>query len=159
MTYRPSDWLSLDLDLRYKDRRGWIVYQGGRNFGSYRARDWQPTLNLNWFMAPGHQLRMSLQWVGVRAAEREFLAVPVGDGDLVPAQPTLPDHDFTLSIVTAQLRYRWEIAPLTDLYIVYNLGNSLQRSGDSSFSELFRDAFRDPIVENFVVKLRYRFGN
>ena len=159
VTYRPNDWLSLDLDLRYKDRRGWIVYQGGRNFGSYRARDWQPTLNLNWFMAPRHQLRLSLQWVGVRATERGFLEVPVGDGDLVPAQPTLPDHDFTLSIVTAQLRYRWEIAPLTDLYIVYNLGNSLQRSGDSGFPELFRDAFRDPIVENFVVKLRYRFGN
>ena len=102
---------------------------------------------------------MSLQWVGVRADERGFFEVPVGDGDLVSAPPTLPDHDFTVNILTTQLRYRWEIAPLTDLYLVYNLGNSLLRSGDSNFSDLFSDVFKDPIVENFVVKLRYRFGN
>ena len=48
---------------------------------------------------------------------------------------------------------------MTDLYLVYNLGNSLLRSGDSNFSDLFSDAFKDPIVENFVLKLRYRFGN
>ncbi len=85
--------------------------------------------------------------------------MPVGDGDLASAPRTLPDHDFTVNILTTQLRYRWEIAPLTDLYLVYNLGNSLLRSGDSNFSDLFSDAFKDPIVENFVVKLRYRFGN
>ena len=159
VTYRPSDWLSVDLDVRYKHRRGWIVYQGGRNFGSYHARDWQTTVDVSWFIAPRHELRMSLQWVGVRADERGFFEVPVGDGDLVSAPPTLPDHDFTVNILTTQLRYRWEIAPLTDLYLVYNLGNSLLQSGDSDFSDLFSDAFEDPIVENFVVKLRYRFGN
>lgn len=159
VTYRPSDRFSLDLDLRYKRRDGWIVYQGGRNFGGYRAHDWQPSLNANWFMALKHQLRMSLQWVGVQADEQGFWAVPDGDGKLVPAQRTLPDHDFTVSMLTAQLRYRWEIAPLTDLYLVYNLGNTLPRDVGSGFSDLFRDAFSDPIVQSFVVKLRYRFGN
>ena len=159
VTYRPSDWLSFDLDVSYKHRRGWIVYQGGRNFGSYHARDWQTTVDVSWFIAPRHELRMSLQWVGVRADERGFFEVPVGDGELVSAPRTLPDHDFTVNILTTQLRYRWEIAPLTDLYLVYNLGNSLLRSGDSDFFDLFSDAFEDPIVENFVIKLRYRFGN
>ncbi len=85
----------------------------------------RPSLDVNWFIAPQHKLRVSLQWVGVRADERGFFEVPVGDGELVPAQRTLPDHDFTVNILTAQVRYRWEIAPLTDLYLVYNLGNSL----------------------------------
>ena len=159
VTYRPNDWISVDLDVRYKHRHGWIVYQGGRNFGSYHARDWQTTVDVSWFIAPGHELRMSLQWVGVRAADRGFFEVPVGDGELIAAPRTAPDHDFTVNILTTQLRYRWEIAPLTDLYLVYNLGNSLLRSGDSNFSDLFSDAFKDPVVENFVIKLRYRFGN
>ena len=102
MTYRPRDWFSVVLDVRYKHRHGWLVYQGGRNFGRYHAHEWQPSLDVNWFIAPQHK---------------------------------------------------------PDLYLVYNLGNSLLRSGDSDFSELFSDAFRDPIVENFVIKLRYRFGN
>ena len=108
ITYRPDDRFSLDLDVRYKRRNGWIVYQGERNFGSYHGSEWQPSLNVNWFMAPGHQLRMSLQWVGVRADERGFWSVPAGDGELVPAQPTSPNHDFTVSMLTTQLRYRWE---------------------------------------------------
>ena len=62
-------------------------------------------------------------------------------------------------MLTTQLRYRWEIAPLTDLYLVYNLGNTLPEDAEGGFSDLFRDSFSDPIVQNFVVKLRYRFGN
>ena len=159
VTYRPSDRLAFDFDLRYKRRDGWIVYQGGRNFGSYHGPDWQPSLKMDWFMAPSHQLRVTLQWAGVRAEEQGFLAIPLGDGDLVPAPRTRPDHDFTISILTAQVRYRWEIAPLTDFYLVYNLGNTLANRFDSSIDDLFQDGFDDPIVESFVAKLRYRFGN
>jgi hypothetical protein len=159
VTFRPSDWLAFDLDLRYKRRDGWIVHDVGRNFGRFHGPDWQPNLNVDWFIAAKHQLRFSLQWAGVHADEQGFFAVPLGDGPLVPTQRTLPSHDFTASIVTAQLRYRWEIAPLTDLYVVYNLGNELPDDHLVPFSDLFGDALTSPIVESFVVKLRYRFGN
>ena len=85
--------------------------------------------------------------------------MPLGDGRLVPTPRTLPDHDFTASILTTQLRYRWEIAPLTDFYLVYNLGNELPDTHLVPFSDLFGDALSDPIVESFVAKLRYRFGS
>jgi hypothetical protein len=69
------------------------------------------------------------------------------------------DQDFTVSLLTAQLRYRWEIAPLTDLFLVYNRGNSLPDQVDSSFDDLFTDVFDDPIINSFVAKIRWRFGN
>ncbi len=159
VTFLPTNRLSLELDVRYRHHDGWVVYQGGRNFGSYRGSNWQPRVSMNWFLAPKHQIRVALQWVGVRADERGFWAVPPGNGALQPADRTSPDHDFTVSILTAQVRYRWEIAPLTDLYVVYNLGNTLPQDPGASFSDLFRDSFSDPVVENFVAKLRYRFGN
>jgi hypothetical protein len=158
VTVRAGDRLALDLDVRYKRRDGWLVYQGGRNFGSYHGPDWQPSLDLNWFMAPRHQLRVSLQWAGVRADQQEFWEIPDGDGKLVPADPD-GEQDFNISILTAQVRYRWEIAPLTDFYLVYNLGNNRPVDSDADFSDLFADAFDDPIVESFVAKLRYRFGS
>jgi hypothetical protein len=159
VTVRPSDWLAFELDVRYKRRDGWIVHDTGRNFGRFHGPDWQPSLNADWFIAAKHQLRFSLQWAGVDADEQGFFAVPLGDGRLVPTPRTLPDHDFTASILTAQLRYRWEIAPLTDFYLVYNLGNELPDTHLVPFSDLFGDALSDPIVESFVAKLRYRFGN
>jgi hypothetical protein len=159
VTWRPSDGMSLDLDLRYRDRNGWMVYQGGRNFGRFEAGELQPRLRFNWFATAAHQLGLTFQWVGVRARERGFFAVPIGDGDLVAAPRTLPDHDFTVSMFTMQARYRWEIAPLTDLYVVYNRGNTLPNQVDAGYGSLLSDAFRDPIINSVVAKLRWRFAN
>ncbi|MDG2278162.1 MAG: DUF5916 domain-containing protein [Pseudomonadales bacterium] len=159
VTVRPSNQFSLKLDLQYKKRDGWLVYQGGRNFGSYEGTEWQPAIDFNWYISHNHQIRLSMQWAGVRARETDFLTIPVGDGDLVPGVRTMLDHDFTVSLLTAQLRYRWEIAPLTDLFLVYNRGNSLPNQTDSPFDDLFDDVLRDPLVDSFVAKLRWRFGN
>ena len=159
VTARPTDRLIFKADINYKRLDGWVVYQGGRNFGAYNGIEWQPTAELDWFIRPRHQLRFSLQWVGVRANEQGFYAVPADGSVLVPATRTKPDHDFTVSILTTQLRYRWEIAPLTDLYVVYNRGNRLPFRAGDSFSSLFQDTLDDPIVDSFIVKLRYRFGN
>ena len=159
VTWRPSDGMAIDIDLKYRDREGWMLYQGGRNFGRFAAKELQPAVKLNWFFAAGHQLGFTMQWVGVRATEEGFFAVPAGDGSLVPADRTRPSHDFTASLLTFQARYRWEIAPLTDLYVVYNRGNTLPNRGDESFGSLFDEAFSEPIIDNFVVKLRWRFSN
>ena len=158
-TWRPSEHFLVELDGRYKRRAGWLVYQGGRNFGAYDGLELQAELDFNWFISYNHQIGLSLQWVGVQASERGFFAIPLGDGRLQPAARTLADHDFTVSLLTAQLRYRWEIAPLTDLFVVYNRGNSLPNQNQSSFDDLLSDAFRDPVIDSFIVKLRWRFGN
>ncbi len=158
-TWRAGEGLSLDFDLSYRDRGGWMVYQGGRNFGRFEADELSSKLKFNWFVTAAHQLGLTMQWVGARARERGFFAVPAGDGRLVPAAPTRPDHDFTVSLFTVQARYRWEIAPLTDLYVVYNRSNTLPNQVDAGFGDLLRDVYRDPIIDSFVVKLRWRFGN
>ena len=67
-------------------------------------------------------------------------------------------EDFALSNLSLQLRYRWQIAPLSDLYVVYTL-NGRQESVSDSFDSLFTDALRDPLAEQLTIKLRYRFGS
>lgn len=158
-TIRPAESVVIDVDVKYKRRDGWLLYQGNNNFGAYNGIDWQPTVEVNWFMAPKHRLRFKLQWAGVRVDEQGFFAVPAGDGELVPAARTQQDHDLTVSLLAAQLRYRWEIAPLTDLYVVYNRGNRLPARNEDEFSSLFSDSFDDPLVDSLIVKLRWRFGN
>ena len=159
VTYLPIDQLSVSMDLRYKDRSGWLVYQGGRNFGAFDADEWQPSLDINWFIAPGHQLRWNLQWAGVRATDNGFFAVPLGDGDLIAAERERDNYDFNITRLTTQLRYRWAIAPLTDFYLVYNRGNALKPQDEFDVLDLFDESFSEPVINTFVAKLRYRFGN
>jgi hypothetical protein len=159
VTYRPVDWMSVDFDLDYRQRNGWLVYQAGRNFGAYSGSEWQPKLDINWYISAAHQIKLSFQWLGVKANEEGFYSVSQSGGVLVAADRTLDNHDFTVSRLTTQLRYRWEIAPLTDLFIVYNRGNQLPTQFESSFDDLLTDSFSDPVIDSFIAKLRYRFGN
>jgi len=159
VTWRPLDAMTIDLDLKYREREGWIVYQGGRNFGRFNAEELQPAIKFNWFPAAGHQIGFTLQWVGVQADGDGFYVIPEGDGDLEPTTPTRPDYDFTASLLTLQARYRWEIAPLTDFYVVYNRGNTLPNQVDAEFDDLFEASHPGPIIDYLVVKLRWRFSN
>ena len=95
----------------------------------------------------------------MKADEEGFYAVPQGGGVLSSADRVLESYDFTVSRLTAQIRYRWEIAPLTDLFIVYNRGNYLPNQLGSSFDDLLVDSFSDPVIDSFIAKLRYRFSN
>ena len=74
---------------------------------------------------------------------------------------TDPDgaRDFVIDRMTLQLRYRWQIAPLSDLFVVYTRGSNVEDlSVDEDFGELFRNALDQPVIDYFVIKLRYRFG-
>ena len=75
-----------------------------------------PALTLIGSSHPGTSYAGILQWAGVRATETGFYAVPIGDGKLQPAQRLEDSYDFNVGLLTTQLRYRWEIAPLTDFF-------------------------------------------
>ena len=72
---------------------------------------------------------------------------------------TNTNGDFALSRLTTQVRYRWEIGPLSDFFLVYTRGSNLPNRIDDEYTDLFQDAISEPIVDTFIAKLRYRFGN
>ena len=116
---------------------------------------------MDYFITSKQQLSLKLQWVGINADESEYWTVPDVAGRLLPRtkKDLDPKDDFTVSQMTVQLRYRWEIAPLSDLFIVYTRGANLPSQGDQDFDYLFRDALNEPIIDVLTMKLRYRFGS
>ena len=161
ITYKPIDRLSLDFDVRYMRRDGWLLHSGGRKFTTYSTSDVQPIVKADFFFTARHQIRLTLQWAGIDAEDLDYLEVPESEDWLVPRaeMPADGDEDFTISRLTGQFRYRWEIGPLSDLFVVYTRGSNLVREAGYDFGELFTDALREPIVDFMVVKLRYRFGS
>lgn len=158
-TFTPTHRFSVDFDLRYKARDGWLVHQGDRDFTTYRAYDLQPRLAVDLFLTAKQQFRLTAQWAGIKARKRAFLEVPEGGGTLVPRPVPLEDEDFAISRLVAQARYRWEIGPLSDLFVVYTRGGNLPGLIDGEFTDLFLDAINEPVVDVFIIKLRYRFGS
>ena len=170
LTFKPNDRFSVDFDLNYFDREGWILHQTtygrsnpalDRTMTSFDAHEFQPRVAMDVFLSAKQQLRLTMQWAGIRAQETERFLIPLGDGDLVSTAigPTDPARqEFTVSRLTSQLRYRWEIGPLSDLFVVYTRGSNVPDTFDDSISELFNEAIDAPIVDVFVIKLRYRFG-
>ncbi len=161
LTYTPTDNLTFELDVTFKKRDGWLLYRNGRNLTTYAANDLQPRLSVDYFMSSKHQLRLTMQWAGIKAEAQDYWSIPLSEGDLIPRllNPGDADEDFSLSRLTAQLRYRWEIGPLSDLFVVYTRGSNLALANDEApFGTLFSTAIDDPILDFLVLKLRYRFG-
>lgn len=159
LTYTPNDQFTFDLDLRYKKRDGWLVHRTGPDFTTYKADDFQPRFSIDYFFTSKQQFRITMQWAGIKAEAQNYWQVPVGDGELIERPAGIESENFTLSRLTAQVRYRWEIGPLSDLFVVYTRGsNIVDMDINTDFSDLLSNAISDPIVNFFVVKLRYRFG-
>lgn len=159
--WRPNDRFLASLAVVYMDRGEWLLHQTGTRMATYDAKQFQPKATIEYFINAKQQLRASIQWVGIEAKEEDVYFVPAQAGDLVPADgPTGPARDFSLTNMSFQLRYRWEIAPLSDVFVVWTiLADDTEPLGDSNFQSLFGDAFNEPQNDFVVVKLRYRLGS
>jgi hypothetical protein len=106
-----------------------------------------------------------MQWVGIKARADQFYRIPDKPGDLIPIdQPTgpgtRPTYDFSISQYSFQARYRWEIAPLSDFFIVYTRQADLAALlRDEDYSDIFRSSWHEPLADFLVFKLRYRLGS
>ncbi|MFM7118708.1 MAG: DUF5916 domain-containing protein [Gammaproteobacteria bacterium] len=164
-SWRPIDNFSALLEWKYQNRDGWLLHQRRDLMATFNAEQWQAVMSLDFFLTARQQFRLSLQWVGVKARERDFYRIPERPGDLIgidkPTGPgSRPSYDFSLSQYSFQARYRWEMAPLSDLFIVYTRQGDLPAAlMDESFGDIFSNAWDQPLADYLVLKVRYRFGS
>ena len=116
----------------------------------------------------GGQLRLV---VAVRDADRQELRVKMQaiglDAKLKQAWRTDPDgtpmavadhvDDFSLRNLGFQVRYRYELAPLSDLYVVYGRGGYMLDEFAQGEADQLRNAFSLRDSEMLLIKLSYRF--
>ena len=159
LNLRLSQRMKAEIFAEYVKRDGWLLHQENKNFTSFQTIEWRPRLAIDYFFTARQQLRLSAQWVAIKASENKFFRIPANISKLIPSQkPDNETDNFAISNLSVQLRYRWEIAPLSDLFVVYSLSGATrqQRLG---FSDLLKSSYKNPIAEQFVIKLRYRLGS
>jgi hypothetical protein len=63
-----------------------------------------------------------------------------------------------LSDTAFQIRYRYQLAPLSDVFLVYSRGGFYgTQTGDEGAGTLFENGWRGVNVESVIFKVRYRF--
>ena len=159
INWRPRDNLSFATTLGYVNRRGWLLWRDGIDFATFEAEEWRPEVRLEYFASAKHQFKLLAQWVGIRATQLQNYQLQIDGAELTPVDESIArSDDFAISNLSLQARYRWEIAPLSDLFLVYTL-NGNRDVPREAFDDLLSSTFDDPLAELFAVKLRYRFGS
>jgi hypothetical protein len=160
MVWRPGDRFNARMRLEVGRRNDWILHDEDRRMTSFNAEQISPRMTVEYYFSARQQLRASMQWIGLKAEESDFYEIaPSGHLRAAP-QPTAPgEQDFSISNAIMQLRYRWEIAPLSDLFVVYSRGGSLDNPAGRGFDELLRRNIAEPDQDQLVVMLRYRMGS
>lgn len=153
-TYFISDAFNVYAGL-YADRNpDWLVWQRENLIGSFAARELSFDAGFNWIVSNRQELRVKLQAIGLSAQLRQAYRVNPG-GDAIPTDE--PVDDLAVSNLGFQIRYRYELAPLSYLYVVYGRGGYAQEASDDDSRRLLRDSFSLRDDEQLLVKVSYRF--
>jgi hypothetical protein len=153
-TYFISDALNVYLGLYASRTPDWLVWQRENLIGSFDGEESHFSAGFNWIMTNRHELRLKLQAVAVNADIRQGYRVDLS-GNAVPTDEVV--EDFSVRNLGLQIRYRFEIAPLSYLYVVYGRGGYEQEAVSGDRGRLIRNTFDLRDDDQLLVKLSYRF--
>ncbi|MBB5206624.1 DUF5916 domain-containing protein [Chiayiivirga flava] len=150
-----SDALNLEFGGGPLWSRDWLIWDEANRFDRFRRRALEAEINLNWFPAQRHELRVKTQWLAIRAHDGRRYVLD-GSGAMRPTGA--PSEDFSLNNFGLQLRYRYEVAVQSELFLVYSRGGVSRHEDDiPGARDLFDEALTLRDADQFLAKLRYRF--
>jgi hypothetical protein len=153
-TYFVSDAFSVYAGPYYEHTPDWLVWQHDDLIGRFDQHTLQLDAGFDWSIDEHQELRLKLQAIGLDANLRHGYRVGVDGNALASDEPI---DDFTVRNLGVQLRYRYELAPLSYLYVVYGRGGYALEDRIRDADEVFGDSFRLRDDEQLLVKLSYRF--
>jgi len=154
LSYSVSDRMTIDGEISPRWSRDWLIWTGDDRLASYRRTKWSTAVNVNWFPKPRHELRAKLQWFAVDAHDGR--SYRVGEHGRLRPDATVAD-DFNVNTFGVQLRYRYELGPQSEFYLVYSRGGEERHERHHDSGDLFLDALSLRDADQVLAKLRYRF--
>lgn len=158
--FQATNTLSLDLSASFRRSSDWLVWRGqdliaGNKslFARYRRTLFSTNVNANWIPTPKHELRLKLQSLIINAADARAVRLAPNGTSYQTDEMIAPLQIRNFGV---QLRYRYEFAPLRELYVVYARGGIEQdRQQLRDSIELFQDSFDLRDSDQFLVKMRW----
>jgi len=152
--YFISDDFNVYTDMTVSRSPAWMVWQHDNLIGSFDQRMLQLGAGFNWIISSKHELRLKLQAIGLDAQVKQGYRIDAAGNPLPTNEPI---DDLTVQTLGIQLRYRYEMAPLSYLYVVYGRGGYQQEAESQRSSSLLGDSFSLRDDEQLLIKFSYRF--
>ena len=151
----PRDNLSFNMSYNHAGEKNWLNWLDDNLLATYKRKQRTSVFELEWFKDNKHELRIKAQLVAFTGRD----PIPyLGDKKGKLTQTDISHSPITISELAFQIRYRYEIMPLSYLYLVYSKGGRVSLDDEEdNLSNLYRRPWNSPAKENFTVKLRYRF--
>lgn len=156
-TYHVNDTLSFNAGLQARHNPDWLLWRGDNLLGTFRSDMLFLNAGMTWLIDNQQELRVRLEAIGLDAQTRQAYRV-AANGEPVAVAEVIPD--FALRNLGFQVRYRFELAPLSYLYVAYVRGGAMFEQGIGDVfnaHDQFRDAFELRDSEQLLVKFSYRF--
>jgi hypothetical protein len=152
--YFVSDAFNLYVGLSAARNRDWLVWQRDNLLGSFERRNAELSAGFHWTVSNRQELRLKLQAIGLNAQLRQGFRIDPAGNAVATAEPI---DDFSVRNLGVQLRYRFELAPLSYLYVVYGRGGFQSEPTSQDSGGLLGDSFSLRDDEQLLVKFSYRF--
>ena len=151
-----SETVTLGTNLSYKNLQEWLIWDfDTAQLAGFEADRFNADLRFDWYPSPRQEVRLKFQWVGIDAEQVHSYQLN-SDGSL--ALSTSPANDFSLSDTALQVRYRYQLAPLSDIFLVYSRGGYFSSDdGNEGPGTLIKEGWDGVQVESLIAKIRYRF--
>lgn len=143
-------------NINYKRLQQWLIWDAAvGQLASFDADHYGVDIRLDWYPSSRQEVRLKFQWVGIDAKVIDGYGLD-DHGKLFSS--AIDSSSFSLSDTALQLRYRYEIAPLSNIFLVYSRGGYYNSDhGDEGISSLLDDGWNTLAVESVMAKIRYRF--
>ena len=146
--------LNVFVGLTLERTPDWLVWQRDNLIGSFDERQTSLNSGFNWTITNRQELRLRLQAIALNAKIRQAYRVDDAGNAIASDDPV---GDFSVRNLALQIRYRFEIAPLSYLYVVYGRGGFEQDESADGTGRVLRNSFNLRDDEQLLVKLSYRF--
>lgn len=149
-----GDRFDVSLGLVGTRMNDWLLWRGATNFGRFKSKRMDVFANLNWFISDQQELRIKLENIAIDAELDQALRLQ-SNRDLIASNTAI--DDFRLRNLGFQIRYRYKLGNLSDVFVVYSRGGAtIDQQPDDVFGAL-RDSFELRDSDQFLIKLAYRF--
>ena len=151
----PTDYLTMSIGFSLRDQKEWLKWIDANHLAAYDAAEKFLILDLNYFKGNKHELRFKAQFVAIDASNPTSL-MSNQNGYLSLSEREV--SGFNVGEAAIQIRYKYELASLSNLYIVYSQGGNIYEENINSDSRsIVQDSWSNPSGKIFAIKLRLRF--
>lgn len=154
-SFFPNDFMKINTQLRIREESEWLNWIDSNNLATYDLSQKTISIDMNWFKGNKHEIRLKSQFVALEADNPRSL---VSDINGYLSQSNSEVKSFTKGIASFQLRYKYEIAPLSYLFVVYSKGgDDYEDETDRGTSSILKSPWKNPSDELFSIKFRLKF--